>query len=306
MDSLNFRSRFILLLTILIAPLAGVSAAGLIDLNTNVNGSVNTGASVNGAVRDAANINTNANVNTNVRAGSNASSNSSSTVNSNTNGSATVTTGREGGAEVSAGASGNVIRVDRSSDEVRTSISREVDAEQVTTDADLRSFVVSQIRSDENFMSADIGDEEVVVSYRQPARFLGILPMMMPVRVTVDAGGDVDIDYPWYSFLSLTNRADLEAAIESEVAAFLEDREAQLASVTLLTPNIPNTGTTTASSTIDASTTPSSGGVNMTGSAVFTPSVRASLVARIHAVLKSHLTNSSGNASSTQSVTTNR
>jgi hypothetical protein len=293
MEKMNFRSRFALLLTILIAPLAGVSAAGLIDLdNTN---SANANAAVNArTVLDNQKVDVNANAdiraNTNIRQNSGNGSTTSS-------GSATVETGRDGGVEVNAGRSGNTISIDRSSDEVKSKTGVTVTVDRVMTDADLRGFAATEVRNDNNLNGIKIASDKIEVDYKQPARFLGIIPMMVSVGVDVNSDGSVSVDYPWYSFLALTNKADLEASIESEVKAFLEDYGVSSASSASLAANASTTASTTARV---SSTTPSVNADNMTGITVLTPSAKASLVARIHALLKSHLTNGSGNASTTQ------
>lgn len=298
MEKMNFRNRFALLLAILIAPLAGVSAAGLIDVDGY--GRVNTETRVNDErpITNTANTEANVRANTNVKLDANVG-NESRTSNSSTtsNGSATVETGRDGGVEVNAGKSGNVIRIDRSSEEVKSGSRVNVTVDRVMTDTDLKAYVASEIKSDDNFNGVNIGDDKIEVDYKQPARFLGIIPMMVSVGVNINADGSVNVDYPWYSFLSLTNKSDLEAAIKSEVKAFLEERANVGSSQAALSGNASTTASTTASV---SSTTPRVNTLGMTGITVLTPSAKASLIARIHALLKAHLTNGSGNASTTQ------
>jgi hypothetical protein len=296
MEKMNFRSRFALLLTILIAPLAGVSAAGLIDID-NVN-SANANAAVNAktVIDDTkADVNANANIRANANTDIKTNSGSGSTT---SNGSATVETGRNGGVDVEAGRSGNTISIDRSSDEVKANGGVSVTVDRVMTDADLKGFAATEVRNDSNLNGIKIADDKIEVHYKQPARFLGIIPMMVSVGVNVYSDGSVNVDYPWYSFLALTNKADLEASIESEVKAFLEDNgNVALNSRNSISANASTTASTTAQV---SSTTPSANADSMTGITVLTPSAKASLIARIHALLKSHLTNGSGNASTTQ------
>ncbi len=288
MTNLTLRSRVAMLATILIAPIAGVSAASLIDQTTSYTANSATAINTNANINAGVNINASA-----TSSGNGTSSNKTVNINNNSSSSASVTPGRYGGVEVNAGNSGNIISIDRSSSEVTGGTKTNVTVDKVRTQADLKAFAASELRNDENFSSLDIDEGEITIKYKQPAKFLGFLSTKVNVVVEVNSDGTVDIKYPWYSFLSTTNKTDLEAAIEKAIASYTS---------TSLSVNGTSTTTTTSTNLVSSTTPNSTASTTMTGVTMTAPSVQASLIARIHAVLKSHLTNSSGTASTTVSA----
>ena len=100
---------------------------------------------------------------------------------------------------------------------------------QVQSEQDLEAFAKGVIAADGNVEAVATNDEEVRVSYRVPAKFLGIFEASIPaevlVRAEAEAEGRVEVRFPWYKFLfsveGETNEAELKSAVESRVNATL-------------------------------------------------------------------------------------
>ncbi|MBX4195587.1 hypothetical protein KW796_01360 [Candidatus Parcubacteria bacterium] len=87
----------------------------------------------------------------------------------------------------------------------------------VATESDLRAFAENAIKSDENINFISFGNDNISVSYKDRGRFIGVIPVIMDVEVGVDQGGNVRFDYPWFGFLVIKDRADLEARVRAAV-----------------------------------------------------------------------------------------
>ncbi|MBX4209606.1 hypothetical protein KW799_02870, partial [Candidatus Parcubacteria bacterium] len=68
----------------------------------------------------------------------------------------------------------------------------------VTSPNDFEAYARSLMMSDENIIKIASNDNQVSVWYREPARFLGVIPMTVTVQAMVDAGGNVTVNYPWW------------------------------------------------------------------------------------------------------------
>jgi hypothetical protein len=97
-------------------------------------------------------------------------------------------------------------------------------ARDVSTQEDLRNFALIAIDEDKNLNSMDFDNGSVTINYRGQGRFIGILPVFLNVDVVVDQDGNVEFDYPWYSFLVAKDMEGLEERIEAEVEAALGAR----------------------------------------------------------------------------------
>ena len=89
----------------------------------------------------------------------------------------------------------------------------------VKTQADLSGYIAAEMKADKNISSVEAASGEVVVTYKQPAKLFGFIPVTIAATATVDASGNVEVSYPWYAFLMVTNESDLEARIQSRVSA---------------------------------------------------------------------------------------
>ena len=66
---------------------------------------------------------------------------------------------------------------------------------------DLENFAKGVLLRDENVDAAIVSEEEVLVSYKMPAKFLGIFNSPLHVQIKVRADGEVMVKYPWFRFL---------------------------------------------------------------------------------------------------------
>lgn len=98
---------------------------------------------------------------------------------------------------------------------------------QVQSEQDLENFAKGVVAVDENVETVATSDSEVRVSYRVPAKFLGIFEASIPAQVLVRANAEaeerVQVRFPWYKFLfsveEETNESELQTAVESRVSA---------------------------------------------------------------------------------------
>ena len=126
----------------------------------------------------------------------------------------------------------------------------------VETQADLSGYIAAEMKADKNISSVEAASGEVAVTYKQPAKLFGFIPVTIAATATVDASGNVEVSYPWYAFLMVTNKSDLEARIQDSVSAELGANAAQSASVGqdgIVSGNASATGTVQANANANAS-----------------------------------------------------
>lgn len=274
MKNLTLTTRLGLLAIILVAPIAGISAANLLDYgNTRNEANVGTGVDVNAG----------ANVNTRGNADVGLTSTSSGGIDIDARGQG------QGQADIRAGGSVEAdadveITINRRSAEVRNNISARLQPGSISTRADLRAFAAAEVREDENLNHLTFSDDRIEVGYRERGRFFGIIPVNLNVTAIVASDGRVLVHYPWYRFLVVTNREEIAAQIESEVDAFFESNIG-----TEVQSNASATGT--ANANINSS-------ARMSGR--LTASQQAELASRIRAILEANLVTEGGAATTTQ------
>ena len=126
----------------------------------------------------------------------------------------------------------------------------------VETQADLSGYIAAEMKADKNISSVEAASGEVAVTYEQRAKLFGFIPVTIAATATVDASGNVEVSYPWYAFLMVTNKSDLEARIQDSVSAELGANAAQSASVGqdgIVSGNASATGTVQANANANAS-----------------------------------------------------
>jgi len=89
----------------------------------------------------------------------------------------------------------------------------------VKTRAELSGYAAAEMKADSNIASIEAASDNVAVTYKQSAKLFGFIPVTIDATATVDANGNVEVSYPWYAFLMVTNKADLEARIQNQVSA---------------------------------------------------------------------------------------
>jgi hypothetical protein len=91
------------------------------------------------------------------------------------------------------------------------------DATQVQTETELAFYAAGLLLDDENAKKIELGNDEVQLTYRTRARLFGFIPVLVSATATVDEDENVRVDYPWYSFLSSTNRVEIENDITTNL-----------------------------------------------------------------------------------------
>lgn len=86
----------------------------------------------------------------------------------------------------------------------------------VSTNADLEAFARTMIREDENVEEVNFSGDMVEVRYREEGKFLALIPLDFTASAKAYADGRVEIDYPWYSFLTV--KGSQEAETRAKVA----------------------------------------------------------------------------------------
>lgn len=96
------------------------------------------------------------------------------------------------------------------------------ESHEVRSAAGLESYAAASVRADERLDSVAIADSQMRMTYRKEARFLGFVPGSVRTDVSVDADGQVTVDYPWYAFLFAKGESEdeLAARIQADVMAF--------------------------------------------------------------------------------------
>lgn len=252
MKNLNQKAQLSLLLAVSLLPFASISAAGLIGttLYSDNSATVNTSGNINTVTTSSAGSNTDSSgsVNTSVKL------TGSSTVAHDEDANTQADIDSENDSDVE-------IDLDQDSSEVRENASTRILPFNVRTHSDLKAFASAELREDENLTSLNFDKDSLEVGYKEEGRFLALIPMKFNVRAIVASDGKVLVHYPWYKFLVMSNKVDVQTAIQSEVSAYLGTSS-------------PRT---------------------------FTPAIQAELAARIRAIFASHLTNAGATASSTTS-----
>ncbi len=145
-------------------------------------------------------------INLDVGAGANASSSTGSKVEVKSN------TSLEAGSSMNS-----------STSSATTNVRADMSADRVESDGDLQAYAASALRNDESLDDVTFTDDSVTVKYKEKGRFLALVPMTFTVRAVAHADGTLELDYPWYSFLTLDSRdeveTDLRIAVDNAIRA---------------------------------------------------------------------------------------
>jgi hypothetical protein len=93
----------------------------------------------------------------------------------------------------------------------------EMPAEKVQSEADLETYSETALRNDSRLDDISFTANTVEVKYREKGRFLALVPMTFTIRAVAHADGTVELEYPWYSFLTLDNKDELETDLKIAV-----------------------------------------------------------------------------------------
>lgn len=93
------------------------------------------------------------------------------------------------------------------------------ESHEVRSVAGLESYAAASVRADERLDAVTVAEDQMHVTYRKEARFLGFIPGSVKTDVSVTADGQVTVDYPWYAFFFAKGESEdeLAARIETDV-----------------------------------------------------------------------------------------
>lgn len=83
----------------------------------------------------------------------------------------------------------------------------------IKTDDDLKAYNSVVIETNPNISTISSDDGSVEITYRHPAKFLGIWRTSLNATARVENNERVSIQLPWYSFLFSTGKGDVEKTI---------------------------------------------------------------------------------------------
>ncbi len=99
-----------------------------------------------------------------------------------------------------------------------------VSASGVSTSNDLRAYARTAIRTDERVEGMNFAEDRVEVKYKESGRFLALLPVTFTVSARAHANGEVEVDYPWYSFLTIDNHDKVETEMKVAIDSAMRSR----------------------------------------------------------------------------------
>lgn len=199
------------------------------------------------------------------------------------------------GAGVSVGVGGtNVVLMTRG-DIQAGAATRVSSAGDVSSQDDLRAYISAEMAADTDVEAVQTSSDTVSITYREPARLLGFIPVSLRATATVDATGDVSIHYPWYGFLYAKSTGDLETALEARVRTLVAASGGAAAGTQL-----SGSGSTSASTSEGMA---ADVGADMMAAGSFTAATQAELVAEMRAAMEQAFsTSASADASATASA----
>ncbi len=93
----------------------------------------------------------------------------------------------------------------------------EMPADKVESDADLEAYSEAALRNDESLDDMSFTNDTVTVKYKEKGRFLALVPMTFIVKAKAHADGTLELDYPWYAFLTVDNQDEVETDLRIAV-----------------------------------------------------------------------------------------
>ncbi|MDD3531343.1 MAG: hypothetical protein PHV99_02015 [Candidatus Pacebacteria bacterium] len=91
------------------------------------------------------------------------------------------------------------------------------DVSNILNGGDISKYVSDVISSNTKVKGLDLTSEAVNVDYQTPASLFGFIPMTIPTHIAVSKDKNVDVSYPWYSFLMTTNKDAIKTAVSENV-----------------------------------------------------------------------------------------
>ncbi len=198
-----------------IAAVLGLFATGTVA-NAQINTSLNLDANVGGTATSGKGT---AGVKTSVTATGTVQSSGTGTTGTGVNTTVTGTTST--GSTVNSNGSMETFTITRSDITGDTSVT--YNPSDVTSAANFQAYARSLVASDENVTKIESNADSVSVWYKEPAKFLGIVPIMITTEARVNVDGSVVIDHPWWYniFVRDENADDLKASVNTTAGAIV-------------------------------------------------------------------------------------
>ena len=271
-------------------PAAALSVNGATNAAANADGQAGLGARVGNVINAVTGV---ASSGVSVGASGTATVGNGSSTDGNVGVDAQANLGASAGANA-----GAPVMVTRADVENNTVTAASADASNVRSDADLSGFIAAQIKADTNVDAVQSTQDSVAVTYKVPAKLLGLFNVNVDATAVVNADGSVTVKNPWYGFLLSTNEkinAHVESVVQNVLGAQAGGQLSGMASTTtsgnaMQSGNASATGTANAQGSAQANT-------HASAQALSNAATRAKLIADIRAALAAE-----ANASSTTSV----
>ncbi len=90
------------------------------------------------------------------------------------------------------------------------SAASDMDSASVESEEDLQAYARAALRNDENLLRVNFTGEAVEITYREKGTLLALMPVTFSIMARAGADGSIELFYPWYSFLTVDNRDQLE------------------------------------------------------------------------------------------------
>lgn len=204
--------KYIKALAVCAAFLSALSAA---PVSANVLAQVGGSAGLNADLEGGVNAGVDANAGINARSDNPSAANKASSSASNASSAARAHASAQSAVKATASSTGNLFVITRG--DVAATTTGSVTAANVSSANDLSLYARSLIMSDSHVSKVETADDRVSVWYDEPAKFLGIVPVTVTVRSTVDAEGNVTLGYPWWYglFVKDDNQAEFQADLSN-------------------------------------------------------------------------------------------
>lgn len=101
---------------------------------------------------------------------------------------------------------------------------------EVSSSANFSAYAQSVMASDENLTKIESSGDSVSIWYKEPAKFMGIVPVMVNTEAKVTVDGNVTVDRPWwYSLFVRDSEADnLETSVSTTAEAIVRSEGAAM------------------------------------------------------------------------------
>lgn len=93
-----------------------------------------------------------------------------------------------------------------------------VEVEDVRDNKDLRAFASTTLALDQNVEEISFSPTIVELGYRAHGSLLALVSVILPMKVKAESDGDVSIDFPWYSVLTVAKKEEIKVELRDRVS----------------------------------------------------------------------------------------